>query len=401
MAAHVTPAQQTLMDLLANALFCAGRETQIADPLAFWREAEAQGVFLLALHNVDIEDFPPALQEEIHASTAQFMLSNVNLSLQHAAVTGLLEAAEIPHALIKGFASAVWYPVPELRQLGDVDFLVAPADADRAGAVLEAAGFTAETKNHRIHRVYTKNGVRYEMHVDIPGIPEGAVGARCKDCLRELIPASRLRHTSFGEMRLPSAFYHGLVLLLHTAHHLTNSGIGLRQLCDWAVFADTMPDEEFEALFGGPLREMGLWRFACTLTDIAVRYLGAAPKRWASRADPAVADALLEDILSGGNFGQKSASRSHQAYLITAGRKSRSRLLRALRLLLDMIYQKWPITKKLKFLIPFGWGFYGLRYLYRAATGKRPKLRLRAALRGAEDRTGVYDRLCLFDPAAG
>ena len=398
MAANVTPAQRELMDLLANSLFGAGRDTNIRDPVAFWREAEAQGVFLIALHNVDIDDFPPTLRDKIHEHTAKFMLSNLNLSLQHAAVTALLDKAEIPHALIKGHACAVWYPVPELRQLGDVDFLVAPIDAGRADAALEAAGFTAETKTHRIHHVYTKNGVRYELHLDIPGVPEGALGEKCRAYLQGLLPEARLRRTPFGDMRLPSVFYHGLVLLLHTAHHLTNSGIGLRQLCDWAVFADTVPEGEFESLFGGPLRELGLWRFACTLTDIAVRWLGAAPKSWAAQTDPAVGDALLEDILSGGNFGQKSAVRGHQAYLITAGRKSRSRLRRVFRLLLDMIYQKWPASKKLKFLIPFGWGFYGLRYLFRAATGKRAKLHVRAALRGAEARTGLYDRLGLFEP---
>ena len=397
MAARVTPAQRALMDLLANSLFQAGRAPQIRDPAALWHEAQVQGVFLLALKDVDIDGFPEALRKKIRFRVTQFMASNVNVSLQHAAITRLLDEAKIPHALIKGHASSVWYPQPELRQLGDVDFLVPPAFVSRVDALLEAAGFTAETKSHRIHNVYTKDGVRFEMHFELPGIPEGDIGARCRTYLRDLLPQARLRHTPFGDMRLPMVFEHGMVLLLHAAHHLTNSGIGLRQLCDWAVFVDTLPEAEFEALFRAPLRDLGLWTFACCLTDICVRYLGAAPRSWAKQEDPALSDALLADILSGGNFGQKNVARSHQAYMITSGTKSKSKLTRVLRLLLDMIYQKWPITKKLKFLIPFGWAYYGGRYLVRAAMGMRPRVRLRAAVRSADARNMLYDRLRLFE----
>ena len=398
MSASITPSQRALLDLLANSLFGAGRKPQIEDAYALWNEAQAQGVFLLALKNVDIDGFPEALRNKIHARVTLFMASNVNVSLQHAAITRLLDDAGIPHALIKGHASAVWYREPELRQLGDVDFLVSPADAERADRVLENAGFEAETKSHRIHHVYMKDGVRFEMHFDLPGIPDGKTGALCRSYLRDLIGQARLRHTPFGDMRLPMVFEHGLILLLHAAHHLTNSGIGLRQLCDWVVFADMLPEAEFETLFRAPLCALGLWDFACTLTDIGVRYLGAAPRRWAEKADPVLSDALLGDLLSGGNFGQKSPARSHQAYLITSGGGKSSKLRHAYRLLLDMIYQKWPVTKKLKFLIPLGWFYYGVRYFIRSAMGLRPKLRLRAALRDADARTGLYDRLRLFEP---
>ena len=35
------------------------------------------------------------------------------------------------------------------------------------------------------------------------------------------------------KIRIPAPFHHGLILLLHTVHHMLGEGIGLRHLCDW------------------------------------------------------------------------------------------------------------------------------------------------------------------------
>ena len=392
----LTDTNKTLLDLLANTLFGANIPVTIRFPGALWTEANLQAVFLLVLRDAHPDDFPPELLHEIRCGVKQFLTGNVRLANAHAYISTLLEKADIPHVLIKGHASAIWYPEPDLRQLGDVDFYVAPQDVERAEALLAREGFTPEKTSHRFHHVFTKDGCRYELHYGIPGMPEGETGKLCKAYFADMIERSAVRHTPFGEMRLPSAFHHGLILLLHTAHHLTNSGVGLRHLCDWVVFADTLPENDFVNMFQNCLQELGLWRFACCLTDLGVRYMGAQPKTWAADADEPLGDALLADFFAGGNFGQKNVVRSRQAYLITSGRKRNSKLLRLFSVLLDMIYQKWPITKKIKILVPFGWAYFTLRYLFRRLAGKRPKLYVRKAVRGAEERTQLYDRLRLF-----
>ena len=53
---------------------------------------------------------------------------------------------------------------------------------------------------------------------------------------------------------MPSHFHHGLNLLLHTNQHLLGEGLGLRHLCDWAVFAAGFSDEEFRELFEEKLK---------------------------------------------------------------------------------------------------------------------------------------------------
>lgn len=393
----LTDTQKTLLGLLGNTLFGAEKPAFRGVPGNVWSEANFQAVYLTAMENADAEVFSPELLQEIRHSVRMGLVKNVRIANAHAYISTLLEREGIPHVIIKGHASAIWYPEPELRQLGDVDFYVDRADVDRTQALLEREGFATEKTGHRFHRVFAKDGARYELHFDIPGLPEGTKGDRCRALFHDMIARSAVRHTPFGDMRLPSAFHHGLILLLHAAHHLTNSGIGLRHLCDWAVFADTLPETDFTEMFGKCLHQTGLWRFACCLTDICTRYLGMQKKAWATDTDEALGDRLLADFFAAGNFGQKDVVRTRQAYLITSGTPHHSKLRQLFSVLTDMIIQKWPITERIKILIPFGWIFYTLRYFARRITGRRPKLYVKAAVRGAEDRIALYDGLKLFE----
>ena len=65
----------------------------------------------------------------------------------------------------------------------------------------------------------------------------------------DIITSAERGNVSEVEYMVPTAFHHGLVMLLHVAGHLINTGIGLRHLCDWAVFAAKFSDEEFCEMF--------------------------------------------------------------------------------------------------------------------------------------------------------
>lgn len=95
-------------------------------------------------------------------------------------------------------------------------------------------------------------------------------------------------------------------MLLHVASHMMSEGIGMRHLCDWAVFADTLGNEKFVTLFEEKLKRFGLWKFAQILTLVSERYLGLVHKEWAQNPDVTEEqlEALMEDILNGGNFGK-------------------------------------------------------------------------------------------------
>lgn len=395
MSESITESERLLLRLLANALFDGPMPELNGDSGPLWREANQQAVFLLALNRVDFSGFSPEQSVEMRNAAKACLTRNLRIARCHTELSGTLEHAGVPHVMIKGLVSALRYPEPELRQLGDIDFYVNPSDVRRTEELLTARGYEPLKTSHSVHHVYRKDGCRYELHFEIPGIPEGETGEKCREFFRDMIERSVIEKTSFGEMRVPSLFHQGLITLLHMAHHLTNSGIGLRHLCDWAVFVAAIPDGEYSAMFSDALQKLGLRRFARCLTELCVRYLGCPVNMPLS--DEKLSDEILSDILAGGNFGQKDIARTRQAYLITSGSAGRSKLLRFLHVLTDMVCQKWPVAKKCRLLIPFGWIYYSIKYLIRAAAGKRPGLYARRALSGAVERTGIYDRLRLFE----
>ena len=63
----------------------------------------------------------------------------------------------------------------------------------------------------------------------------------------------------------------------------------------------------------------------------------------------------------------------------------------------NIVYLKWKISKKLKFLLPFGWLFYGTRYLIRMAFGKRDKININQTVEKASERRNIYKEFDLFE----
>ena len=143
-----------------------------------------------------------------------------------------------------------------------------------------------------------------------------------------------------------------------------------------------------------------MWRFAQILTKASIKYLGASEREWAD-CDEALADALVEDILAGGNFGRKDASRSVQTMLISdrgkdgVGRTSVWREF--LRSGNEVVSHHWPRAREWRVLLPVGWAYFGIRRVIREAVGKRPRTDARGVVGGAIARRDLYRRFGLFE----
>ena len=202
---------------------------------------------------------------------------------------------------------------------------------------------------------------------------------------------------------VPDDFHHGLMLLIHTAMHLMHSGVGLRHLCDWAVFAAHFSEKDFRALFEEKLRELGLWDFAAALTAVSVRYLGCPDLRWQGNPPESLTRGLLLDILRGGNFGKKDRSRLNEAKLLVNRREGTVRRGAWLRNAASAMNEKarrlMPAARKQPLLLPIGWLRVGLRQCRRILSGRRPGLHLKRMIEGAAERSALYQQLRIFEDA--
>lgn len=390
--------QSTILQLLSKALF--GRKVVISrqDWIKVLGEAKNQAVVQLVDSAIDKSLLSPEEAKAWKRVTIAGIGNNIRVNHNHSQLHEWMTG--IPYVILKGAASASYYPVPTYRSMGDVDFMVKAEDLDKTGKVLEEHGLKPWDEEHISHIVYRGPGMHYEMHFNLAGMPKGTAGDLVKEYTKDIFEKAQEVTVDTGKAMLPSPFHHGLILLLHTCHHLTGEGIGLRHLCDWAVFENSFSERDFLELFEKKLKKIGLWRFAQILTRASIKYLGADDKTWAI-VDEQLVDALMEDILTGGNFGRKDDSRSIQTMLISdrgkdgVGKVSMSGQFR--KSVNDLIYLKWPSARKYKLLLPIGWVFFGVRRLIREITGKRKKTNIAKLVDGAGQRRELYRQFQLYE----
>ena len=312
--------EKVLLDILANNLFNAGRKVDLnEDNLnAVWCEAYAQAVTLMAFHNSNYEILKTDRFDYMRKKLSQTLAGNAKIDFEHVHICKIMNDAGVPCSILKGFASALYYPDPLMRSMGDVDYLVDTDDFENAANALKNSGYIDSENSHDVHDVYLGNVCRCEMHFQPSGIPKGKAGVKVRKYLSGLLENSRKIQTELGEITVPSEFHHGLIILLHMCHHLTGDGLGIRHLCDWAVYLNSIGKDKFLEMFENVLKDIGLWNFAKIMTFISCEYLGLPNMQWAKSADQKLADYILIDIIIGGNFGQKNADRAHESLLISS-----------------------------------------------------------------------------------
>lgn len=387
--------QKALLSLIANSLF--GVKAEIPCNTDFNRlltESKQQAVTALALKNV-------SMPENVKDTNTVFKNITVNSRVfaDHTLLNNIMTKANIPYTVLKGAASAYYYPDPIFRAMGDVDFLVKKEDIEKATEVLKQNGFKPWEEEHICHIVFRKGKIHLEMHFEPAGVPNGKAGEAVRKYISDMIETSSLVKSDICTFVNPDKFHHGLIMLLHMQHHLLSEGIGLRHLCDWAVFVNSFKGNEFETLFKERLKNVGLWTFAKTISLAASIGIGL-PKQEFMGGNTELACSTLNDIISGGNFGSKDKDRSGEGFFISNRGKDGVNHSRPVQFILSVnqiVYTNWKVTKKAKILLPIGWAFWGIRRFIRVLTGKRRHMNFKKLYNSSKSRKELYKQLHLFE----
>ena len=260
------------------------------------------------------------LPEHLHPSARsvarmnQFALgliqTNVVLDRTAARLVTFLEAHDIRGVLLKGQGVARYYRQPQMRQRGDIDFYVGRKlykEACRlcSEKLAEEGEHNGETEQHFS---FTLDGVTVELHRIASRIYTPVRNRRFQHWVAEQLEHSPERRTlTVGDtdITLPPYEFDAIFIFYHAWRHYITGGIGLRQLCDWAMIFYSHSDNIDRKRLVENLRRFGMtkgWKlFAC----IAVKYLGV-PADKIPLYDPGYmprAEKILEEIVEGGNFG--------------------------------------------------------------------------------------------------
>lgn len=392
--------QRILCRLLADSLFGIPFEgEENVDWNGVYRESRMQTVIIPAFWHCDRLNLDEKLRKEIQGAVQQCVFQSVQNYAYHDYLHYLMKANHIRYCVLKGTSSAAYYPEEMMRQMGDVDFLVAGKDFDRAAAVLTEDGFSPEGGDHPHHVAFLKERMEFEMHFDPPGVPDGETGKKIREYFADILENSRELSGGNGGCIVPGPFHHGLIMLLHMKGHLLSEGIGLRHLCDWAVFVNGFKPDAFRKMFEKPLKRTGLWKFTQAVSLTAHYAAGLPLQPWMGKDLP-LARELLLDIFSGGNFGVKDEQRFFEGLFISERGRKRIRHNRAVQAVLSanrIVYSHWPFARKLPVLLPAGWIFFFVRRYRRTLTGERKKIHYLAAYQKSAGRKKLYQRLRLFE----
>lgn len=400
--------KQSLLNTISSQLF-GGEKPNISHNIILHvlKEAEAQTVFSLAfaylqkeLTIISAEKF-----DELNEKFYRNVILNTNNFQEHNELHELMESRQIPYVTIKGLASAYYYPDPSLRDMGDVDFLVFENDFESSKRAVLSAGFNLDhgDEEDSIHIAFKREPMSiWEQHRCVNGIPEGSVGELIREEIDKTIETSELVELDGAVCRIPDKFHHGLIMLLHMISHMTSEGIGLRHLCDWAVFVNSIRNNEFVGLFSEKLNRFGLWKFAQIMTATSEKYLGIKHKEWieSAKLDDDLLEAVITDILKGGNFGKKDLNRYREIKYISNRNErtvdSKSVLLQAFDAVNKKACDDFRFIGKHRLLLPIGWLAEGSKYFGLIVTGKRKSKGTSKMLKEAAKRKDTYSQMDLF-----
>ena len=187
------------------------------------------------------------------------MARSVRLNHLAADVVALLAEHHIPAVLIKGYSLATLYPDSDTRDFGDVDIYVGEENYQRAAEIVTAAypeAYWHSDLRGGIHYILVIDESQdrvVELHRVTMEFHDKKADALYQEFTRKHLTATDSTIDIYGKsVPVPSAAYNALYVFMHAWHHFESTGVGFRQLGDWALCLNVAHQlataEEWQAL---------------------------------------------------------------------------------------------------------------------------------------------------------
>ncbi len=313
-------------------------------------------------------------QRTIYTSTIQVMKTQEFYQLYEK-----LGKMGIRPVVTKGIICRSLYPNPDSRPSNDEDLWIPKQDAKKTHEALLACGMhLLEDVNVEQAREipYGRENSSFfvELHTDLFEPDSDAYGDWnfiFKDSMERTVDVTIEGHS----LRTMEVTDHLLYLIFHALKHFLHSGVGIRQICDIAVFANHYGTKiDWERLLSS-CRKVNGEKFAAAVFKIGEKYLNFDPKQAAYPGkwqDIQVDEEhLLEDLLGAGVYGNSSMSRIHSSNITLSAvsdDKSASHsdgaahsgvgkngLIRSLFPPADTMKDRYPYLQEKPYLLPKAW----------------------------------------------
>ncbi len=249
------------------------------------------------------------MPKEIKRAQMKAYLAHAAISFAREAdlkeLLGHLQEENIPLLFFKGAVFRDYYPIPALRSMGDVDFVVHPENMDIVDRILRYDMHFQRFIDHQDVWTYWKNKDYIEVHthmfyeylandVDYRTYFDKAWN-HCYNASVFCIEANKLL--------IPEENYHFLYLMTHTAKHVTNRGTGFRPFLDMVLMTQKCADKLNWEYLEKELEKLRLLQFTKICFSLCEYWFKISMPLDPPELDEKFYEAMTEKTFSDGVFG--------------------------------------------------------------------------------------------------
>lgn len=272
---------------------------------------------------------PPA---DIRKNMVYLVFRNIQMNkvLNRVAVslTETLKKENVDSVLLKGQGLARVYKNPKLRQCGDIDLYVGKKNyrkacevVDRIAKIMNNQGDNLNDDSNDLdgadslkHYNCNIKGIPIEIHKMSAVLSNPIYNKRFVEIENNSLNSDSVIKVNLedGLIYVPPIDFDALFVFIHAWNHIFSSGLGLRQICDWAMYIHRFGKDMDVSLLDKRLSSIGLKKGWQIFGYIAVNYLGLPVEECLFYSDrfKKEADLLLSLIWEEGNFGHHSEDSS-------------------------------------------------------------------------------------------
>lgn len=230
-----------------------------------------------------------------------------------AELAGFYNQHDFKMMVLKGYACSLDWQKPEHRPCGDIDIWQFGQQKDADAVLACEKGIKVDTSEHH-HTTFYWCDFMVENHYDFINTHRHYSHQGLELIFKELGSEANLNenhnHNTAGKLipyvevrgekiYLPSPNLHALFLVRHALNHFASVGINLRQVLDWAFFAEKHTKEIDWKWLTGMLEKYHMMDFYNCLNAICVDDLGfEAGIFHGIQFNPDLKEKVLADILS-------------------------------------------------------------------------------------------------------
>ena len=303
------------------------------------RLAARQSIANILCYALEGKDLPDEISGKLRELKNKAILREATQEMELRAIRAAFTERGIKFMPLKGVIIKHLYPTPDMRSMGDIDFLFDPARAEEVREIMQGLGYEPkgdEDGNNTVDVYWKKPIMNIEMHRALIGRP-----ARWAPLFADAW--ERAEAVGPCEYAMTKEEFY-VFLAAHFTKHYVGCGTGIRSVLDlWVYRTRNTLDEAYLAQ---RFDALGLSEFVKNAEALGEVWFGG-------RESTPLLDGMAEFVVSGGTYGEKATLLLVNAKdAPTAKREYFLRRLFPPRARMQILF---PVLEKTPVLLPFCW----------------------------------------------